>query len=76
MEPPSPVNSDQSIQGGSISDDPLSCTFQRDSIITSESLIIVSSIPVEDQSGSVNIVCAYSARTGLSYLGTVSPIQS
>ena len=71
MEPPSPTNADQAHKADRISDDPL----LQD--IFSDTFLVVTRPAGEDDPGEGNwTVCAYSARTGLSYLGKSSSISS
>ena len=60
MEPPSPIVKDQNIMADQTSDDPLSNNIYMIMGGTS------------DESQEVFSVCAWSARTGLSYIGTPS----
>ena len=64
VEPPSPILKDQKISADQTSDDPLS----RDIYM------IMGDTSGESQEGFA--VCAWSARTGLSYIGTPSPVIS
>lgn len=64
MEPPSPIIKDQKIAADQTSDDPLS----------SNVYMIMGDTSGESQEGFA--VCAWSARTGLSYIGTPSPVIS
>ena len=64
MEPPSPIVKDQKIAADQTSDDPLSNNIYMIMGGTS------------DESQEVFSVCAWSARTGLSYIGTPSPVIS
>ena len=64
MEPPSPIVKDQNIMADQTSDDPLSNNIYMIMGGTS------------DESQEVFSVCAWSARTGLSYIGTPSSIFS
>ncbi|MBQ2919108.1 MAG: hypothetical protein IJE61_07830 [Bacteroidales bacterium] len=61
MEPPSPIVKEQKISADQMSDDPLS-----DNIY-----MVMGSASDEGQEGGF-CVCAWSARTGLSYIGTPS----
>ncbi len=70
MEPPSSINSDQSVKAGPHSDDPL-----PESVNSTESFLIVTH-PCEDEPGSGFVVCAYSALTGLKYVGTTGLYES
>ena len=63
MEPPSSINTNRDAVAGPLSDDPLSCK------LTEDSYLIVSRPEDDDLAGGL-LVCAYSARTGLVYLGT------
>ena len=58
MEPPSPIVNNQQIAADQTSDDPLS---------NSVFMVIGST---SDESQEIFSVCAWSARTGLSYIGT------
>ena len=58
MEPPSPIVNDQKITADQTSDDPLSNNIY----------MIMGDASGESQEGFA--VCAWSARTGLSYIGT------
>ena len=58
MEPPSPIGKNQSFMADQTSDDPLSNNIY----------MIMGDTSGESQEGF--IVCAWSARTGLSYIGT------
>ena len=69
MEPPSSINTNRDAVAGPLSDDPLSCR------LTEDSYLIVSRPEDEDLSGGY-VVCAYSAGTGLSYLGTTGEYLS
>ena len=60
VEPPSPILKDQKISADQTSDDPLSRNIYMIMGDTS------------DESQEVVSVCAWSARTGLSYVGTTS----
>ena len=60
VEPPSPILKDQKISADQTSDDPLSRNIYMIMGDTS------------DESQEVVFVCAWSARTGLSYVGTTS----
>lgn len=63
VEPPSAILTDQGSSAETRSEDPLAgCVF-----------MLVNTNPDEDESF---CVCAYSARTGLSYIGAVSNIES
>lgn len=64
MEPPSSVNDNQKMTAGSPVDDPLSC------FSTTESYIVVNSLPSADDDGDNYVVCGYSPCTGISYFGT------
>ena len=64
MEPPSPIVKDQNIMADQTSDDPLSNNIYMIMGGTS------------DESQEVFSVCAWSARTGLSYIGTPSSTLS
>jgi len=64
VEPPSPIIKDQKIAADQTSDDPLS----------SNVYMIMGDTSGESQEGFA--VCAWSARTGLSYIGTPSPVIS
>ena len=64
MEPPSPIVKDQKIAADQTSDDPLS----------SNVYMIMGDTSGESQEGFA--VCAWSAHTGLSYIGTPSPVIS
>ena len=64
MEPPSPIIKDQKIAADQTSDDPLSNNIYMIMGGTS------------DESQEVFSVCAWSARTGLSYIGTPSSTLS
>ena len=64
MEPPSPIVKDQKIAADQTSDDPLSNNIYMIMGGTS------------DESQEVFSVCAWSARTGLSYIGTPSSTLS
>ena len=64
MEPPSPIVKDQNIKADQKSDDPLSNNLYMIMGGTS------------DESQEVFSVCAWSARTGLSYIGTPSSTLS
>ena len=64
MEPPSPILKDQKISADQASDDPLSQNIY----------MIVGESSGEGQEGFS--VCAWSARTGLSYIGTPDSIVS
>ena len=65
MEPPSSVNTDQTMTGAPV-DDPLSNFF------INESYIVVTGFSDEDQESGY-VVCGYSPRTGLSYFGITRP---
>ncbi|MDD6253174.1 MAG: hypothetical protein ACI3ZO_10345 [Candidatus Cryptobacteroides sp.] len=69
MEPPSSVNNDQTMPAGKPADDPLS------DCINSDTYLIVTRCPEEDQDGEY-VVCGYSPRTGLSYIGRSGSIES
>ena len=69
MEPPSSVNNDRTMPAGQPADDPLS------DFINSDTYLIVTSCPEDDQDRSY-IVCEYSPRTGLAYIGTGGGIES
>ncbi|MEE0236375.1 MAG: hypothetical protein UD961_09505 [Bacteroidales bacterium] len=58
MEPPSPIVKNQQINADQTSDDPLSNSV----------FMVMGS--TSDESQEVFSVCAWSARTGLSYIGT------
>ena len=64
MEPPSPIVNNQQIAADQTSDDPLS-----DNVY-----MIMGDASGESQEGFA--VCAWSARTGLSYIGTPSSSPS
>ena len=64
VEPPSPIGNNLSIMADQTSDDPLS----------SNVYMIMGDTSGESQEGFA--VCAWSARTGLSYIGTPSPVIS
>ena len=64
VEPPSPILDNQKISADQTSDDPLSQNIY----------MIVGSTSGEGQEGFS--VCAWSARTGLSYIGTPNSIVS
>ena len=64
VEPPSPILKDQKISADQMSDDPLSRNIY----------MIMGN--VSDESQDIFSVCAWSARTGLSYIGTPSSILS
>ena len=64
MEPPSPIVKDQKIAADQTSDDPLSNNIY----------MIMGGTSGESQE--VFSVCAWSARTGLSYIGTPSSTLS
>ena len=64
MEPPSPIIKDQKIAADQTSDDPLSNNIY----------MIMGGTSGESQE--VFSVCAWSARTGLSYIGTPSSTLS
>ena len=64
MEPPSPIVKEQKISADQMSDDPLSNNIYMIMGGTS------------DESQKVFSVCAWSARTGLSYIGTPSSTLS
>ncbi len=65
VEPPSHIMTCHAGAADALSDDPLS-----------ESILIVLSEASCDTSGSKYSVCAYNARTGLSYIGTSGNIGS
>jgi len=58
VEPPSPIGNNLNIMTDQTSDDPLSCNIY----------MIMGDASGESQEGFS--VCAWSARTGLSYIGT------
>ena len=64
MEPPSPIVNNQQISADQTSDDPLSNSV----------FMVMGS--TSDESQEVFSVCAWSARTGLSYIGTPSSTHS
>ena len=64
MEPPSPIVNNQQINADQTSDDPLSNSV----------FMVMGS--TSDESQEVFSVCAWSARTGLSYIGTPSSTHS
>ena len=70
MEPPRSIKADPGNLTGQISDDPLSRTLSHDSFL------IVTRPVDEDGLDETFVVCAYSAQTGLSYLGRTSSIVS
>ena len=61
MEPPSPIAIEQKVSADQMSDDPLSNNVY----------MVMGSTSDEGQEGGY-FVCAWSARTGLSYIGTPS----
>ena len=61
MEPPSPIAIEQKVSADQMSDDPLSNSV----------FMVMGSASDEGQEGGF-CVCAWSARTGLSYIGTPS----
>ena len=65
VEPPSPILKDQKISADQMSDDPLSNSVY----------MVMGSTSDEGQEGGFS-VCAWSARTGLSYIGTPNPTIS
>ncbi len=65
MEPPSHIMSPDAGVAETLSDDPLS-----------ESVLIILSEASRDTAGVKYSVCAYSARTGLSYIGSPADIMS
>ena len=62
MEPPSSVNSDQTMSAGKPADDPLS------NFICSDTYLIVTCHPDNCQDGGY-VVCGYSPRTGVTFMG-------
>ena len=59
VEPPSPILKDHKLSADQMSDDPLSNSVY----------MVMGSASDESQEGGF-VVCAWSARTGLSYIGT------
>lgn len=68
MEPPSSINTENGMLAGQQSDDPSRA-------IPVESYLVVSRQD-EQSSDDRLVVCAYSALTGLAYLGTSSSVES
>ncbi len=69
MEPPSSINSDQGNTTGPLSEDPLSKSVFTDSYF-------VITRPSEENSSEGYVVCIYSARTGLTYIGQAVSMNS
>lgn len=69
MEPPSSISTNRENIAGPHADDPLSCSLTPDSY-----LIVTRSADEPSEGGYV--VCAYNARTGLSFIGTTGSIVS
>ncbi len=68
MEPPSSVNKDKGMLAGQQSDDPSRA-------VPVDSYLIVSHSESASSDDAL-VVCAYSVLTGLTYLGTSSPVES
>ena len=69
MEPPSSVNSDKTMSAGKPADDPLS------EFNCSDTYLIVTCHPDNCQDGGY-VVCGYSPRTGVTYMGRGGDIDS
>lgn len=69
MELPSSINTDQGKTAGPLSDDPLSCSISKDSLIVVTHLL-------NEYSEDEYFVCVYSAHTGLTYIGKAASEHS